>query len=281
MTRMMQSIRLLVVLLLAATVVVVGAGRLSAQETPTAEPTEEVEGTAAAEETETAAPADDELDEATPGTPADAMDAATPTAATGGDLTGPEATAGEGRPVHIHIGTCDELGEVVAPLTDLLAAGDEGADGNVLDDAAGTPDDALDDTGDADDGLADLVDGPSDPIPVEVSVTTVDIALDELLAADHAINAHLSYDEIDTYVACGDIGGERLADGAIAIGLRELEGSGFAGIAYLAPNAGDPSQTDVSVFLAEDLTDDDLREGIESGGDDEKADDQQDEDSGA
>jgi hypothetical protein len=63
-------------------------------------------------------------------------------------------------PVHIHAGTCDDLGDVVFPLEDV----EEG-----------------------------------------MSQSTVEASLDEILAADHAINVHLSVDEMDVYVACGDI----------------------------------------------------------------------------
>jgi hypothetical protein len=38
-------------------------------------------------------------------------------------------------------------------------------------------------------------------------------------------------------------------DGALIIGLRELNGSGFTGIAFLAPGA-DGASTDVSTFIA-------------------------------
>lgn len=135
------------------------------------------------------------------------------------------AVAIEGRPIHIHSGTCDELGEVVFPLNPVTLA--EG-----------------------------IFEGNQDATTVETSVTTVDVALEELLTEDYAINAHLSEDEIGTYIACGEIGGVRLPDGAIAIGLREQENSDFAGIAYLAPALDNVAQTNVSVFLAEDLTGD-------------------------
>ncbi|TVR75444.1 MAG: hypothetical protein EA415_03850 [Sphaerobacteraceae bacterium] len=64
-------------------------------------------------------------------------------------------------PVHIHAGTCDDLGDVVFPLED-------------------------------------VVDGMSE--------STVEASIDDIMAADHAINVHLSEDEMDVYVACGNIG---------------------------------------------------------------------------
>jgi hypothetical protein len=64
-------------------------------------------------------------------------------------------------PVHIHNGSCENLGEVAFALTDIDA------------------------------------DGKSE--------TTVDISLANLTSGDYAINAHLSVEDIATYVACGDI----------------------------------------------------------------------------
>ena len=49
---------------------------------------------------------------------------------------------------------------------------------------------------------------------------------------DYAINVHLSADEIDTYIACGDIGGVVTTDEGedqpeLIIGLGELNDSGY------------------------------------------------------
>ena len=84
----------------------------------------------------------------------------------------------------------------------------------------------------------------------ESSFTTVPLAMADILAADHVVNVHMSADQIDVYIACGEIGGVLDANGALVIGLGEYEGSGFTGIAYLAPSA-DGVSTDVSVFVAE------------------------------
>jgi hypothetical protein len=124
------------------------------------------------------------------------------------------------RPAHIHTGTCDEVGEVVAPLTDLA-----GAIGG------------------------DRVGQVRRAIPAQSSFTSVPLTLDAILGADHVVNVHLSAEEIDTYIACGEIGGRLSPEGAVIIGLRELNNSRFTGIAYLAPGA-DGASTDVSVFVA-------------------------------
>jgi hypothetical protein len=96
----------------------------------------------------------------------------------------------EAHPAHIHSGTCAELGDVVYPLTDVAAATDQGE-----------------------------ASGPDSAIPVEVSVTTVDAPLQEIIDGGHAINVHLSADEIGTYIACGDVGGAVRTD---ADGREEL-----------------------------------------------------------
>src|SRR5215216_6519522 len=84
----------------------------------------------------------------------------------------------EVHPAHIHSGTCAELGDVVLPLNDVTAIGDESERT-----------------------------GAASAIPFNSSVTVVDMPLQELIDGGHAINVHLSPDEIDTDIACGDIGG--------------------------------------------------------------------------
>lgn len=121
------------------------------------------------------------------------------------------------RPSHIHTGDCDELGEVIQPLNSLTVP-----TGDVL--------------------------GNSDAVVAEAAFTTIDIPLSELVATDHALKVHLSKDQIQTYLACGDIGGALDADGALIVGLKELDDSGYTGIAYLVPGAG--NTTRISVMIA-------------------------------
>lgn len=127
---------------------------------------------------------------------------------------------GEGdppHPAHIHTGTCDNLGDIVAPLDDvaLRTAGESF--------------------------------GAASAIPVTESETEVPLALGDILGAPHAVNIHESADAIQRYIACGDIGG-RVVDGKLTIGLRELNGSGHSGVAVLED---DDDQTGVTVYLAE------------------------------
>jgi hypothetical protein len=123
------------------------------------------------------------------------------------------------RPAHIHSGNCVELGDVVVPLVDLTSPVSEGV------------------------GQADRA------TPSESSLTSVPMTLDAILGADHAINVHLSAERIDTYIACGELGGIIDATGALVVGLREESDSGYTGIAFLSPGA-DGASTDISVFIA-------------------------------
>jgi hypothetical protein len=159
---------------------------------------------------------------------------ATPTGGT--DAMAQDATPVAGmqsRPMHIHAGSCPDVGEVVAPLNDLAVA-------------AGM-------MNQADASMDDMARG----IPVEYSFTTVELPLDAIMAEDHAINVHESAENIGNYIACGDLAGTVDANGSLAVGLRELNGSGYAGVALLSPNANDANSTDVWVFLAQDLHEDD------------------------
>jgi hypothetical protein len=88
---------------------------------------------------------------------------------------------------------------------------------------------------------------------VKGSHTVVDMPLNEILDGGHAINVHLSAEEIDTSIACGDISGVVLMDEddgerQLIIGLGDLNDSGHSGIAWISEE-GD--QTEVAVNLIE------------------------------
>jgi hypothetical protein len=133
-------------------------------------------------------------------------------------------TEGEVHPAHIHAGTCAELGEVVIPLLDV-----------------GIPADSV-------------REGAEMAHPVKVSQTHVDMPLQEIIDGGFAINVHESAEEIDTYIACGDVGGYVITDPAgrteLFVGLRELNDSGHTGVVRLGVG-DDPNQTEVSVLLVE------------------------------
>lgn len=139
----------------------------------------------------------------------------------GGVAQTPVAEGGDGpHPAHIHTGTCDELGEVVLPLTDVAMADGEFA-------------------------------GADSFHSIKSSHSVVDAPLEEIIGGGHAINVHLSAEEIGTYIACGDIGGVVFDDDGrmeLTIALGELNDSGLVGIAWLGAE-GD--QTEVAVTLIE------------------------------
>jgi len=130
-----------------------------------------------------------------------------------------DLAAGTAHPAHIHSGTCDTLGDVVFPLMDVTLPE------RTMASPEATPD-------------IDLV---------AESVTTVEVALDDILAAEHAINVHLSAEEIGTYIACGDITGEP-ADGMLDVDLEELNGSGYTGQATLVDNDGETTTVTVTII---------------------------------
>jgi len=74
---------------------------------------------------------------------------------------------------------------------------------------------------------------------------------DDVLATTHSINVHESEENIQNYIACGEIGGV-VVDGELAISLRSMNESGSSGIAILTED-GD-GNVDVAVYLAEPVT---------------------------
>lgn len=130
-----------------------------------------------------------------------------------------DLAAGTAHPAHIHSGTCDTLGDVVFPLMDVTLPE------RTMASPEATPDINL----------------------VAESITTVDVALEDILAAEHAINVRLSADEIGMYIACGDVTGEP-GDGLLDVNLEELNGSGFTGQATLVDNDGESTLVTVTII---------------------------------
>lgn len=147
----------------------------------------------------------------------------------GAHLTGARAqtaspAATTGHPAHIHNGTCATLGDIMWPLTNLTPPG-----------MMATPMPMMSATPMA--GMGELE---------SASETRVDASLDEITSGQHAINVHESQDNIQNYIACGDVQGTP-TDGQLTIMLMELNGSGYEGTAMLQDN-GDGSTT-VTVML--------------------------------
>jgi hypothetical protein len=137
-------------------------------------------------------------------------------------------TAQEAHPAHIHSGTCDQLGDVVIPLEDVAV-----------------PTDAV-------------REGAEAAHDVKISQTHVDMPLQEIIDGGHAINVHLSAEEIGTYIACGNIGGvvherENGEGMEITIALAELNDSGHVGIAWLGDDGEGGTNVSVSLIEPEEM----------------------------
>lgn len=143
------------------------------------------------------------------------------------DVTPDVGEAPPERPAALYAGSCEAggLAEIVVELSNLtLPPGDE----------VGQTDRA---------------------VPAQASFTSVPLSLDALLAEDHAVNVRLSPEEDAPDIACGEIGGILNATGSLVVGLKEVDSSGYGGIAFLAPGA-DGASTNVSLFLAPGLAGD-------------------------
>jgi hypothetical protein len=130
-------------------------------------------------------------------------------------------------PAHIHSGTCDTLGDVVYPLNDLTAP-----------DQMSTPMAGMASTPMAGGNMGDVV---------AQSSTTIETSLDDLLGAEYALNVHESAEQIDVYIACGDVTGTP-NDDQLQINLEELNNSGYQGMARLTDN-GDGTTTVEAVLM--------------------------------
>ncbi len=86
----------------------------------------------------------------------------------------------------------------------------------------------------------------AEPGSVEVGVTSLDVSLNDLVAEPFAINLHESAENVENYIACGDITGA-VVDGTLVIGLNEQNDSGYSGVAVLS--AANSGGTDVTIYL--------------------------------
>lgn len=162
-----------------------------------------------------------------------------------------------GFPAHIHTGTCDKLdpapkyplenvhhGALAKLHEDADAVGDEikklGGDVKTL---AGKPFEEIKKFDE------DITRNHPNVIPVLISETVVDVSLSDLTATPHAINIHESADNIQTYIACGNITGTPSGK-ELSVPLSPLSDSGYSGIAWLHDEG---SKTHVMVFLTQGL----------------------------
>jgi hypothetical protein len=144
-------------------------------------------------------------------------------------------------PVHIHSGTCDALGDVVYPLNDITTYS---ITNSFSFGPAATPEAG---------SMATPLPGMSvtQTTPVLFSFTHVDANLVDLVGGGYAINAHESAENIQNYIACGDIppctAAACSAVTGVAVALVPQNDSGYFGVARIDsdPNGG----SNVSVFL--------------------------------
>jgi hypothetical protein len=179
--------------------------------------------------------------------------------------TAQETSTDTSRPASIHTGTCDAPGDVVAELQDLVVMFDDDTDDDGGTDPSTPSDD--DDTDDDDDDNGRRLPGSSafqpssggdfvgaeDASVVEGSEDSdIGIGLDALLADPHVI-AVFESDNSETIIACGSIGGFFSGDDdTLAVGLREQNNSGFAGVALLDDD-DDDNELDVDLYIARDV----------------------------
>jgi hypothetical protein len=152
-----------------------------------------------------------------------AQDSATP------PMTDQPSAGIDTHPAHIHMGTCDTLGDVVFPLTD-VTLGDPDAT------PSATPPLAMTST-------------PGSDI-TDQSTTIVQAALADIISGGHAINVHESAEQIDVYIACGDVTGEA-TDGMLTVELQELNESGVAGEAMLTDNGDGTTTVEIHLMPSE------------------------------
>ena len=148
-----------------------------------------------------------------------------------GALAQDDNPAAVGHPAHIHAGSCDELDpNPLVPLADVTVplVGDD-------EDQAPTSED-----------IKGAIDQPLVEISENDDLDT-DVTFDELFETSHAINVHESAENIDVYIACGDIGGV-VADDEVYIPLYTLNDSGYFGIAKISK---DGDGFDVEITLAQ------------------------------
>jgi hypothetical protein len=144
-------------------------------------------------------------------------------------------------PAHIHSGTCEELGDVVFPLNNVTELGVDAAPPSTAAALAASPVAGAD-------GTPVGAEAAGEGAAAGESTSQVEASLDDILAAEHAINVHESPENIQNYIACGDITGTP-TNGELVIELEELNGSGFMGDALLVDN-GDGTTT-VTITLIE------------------------------
>jgi hypothetical protein len=135
---------------------------------------------------------------------------------------GAGAHAADGHPARIQEGTCDNLGRAAFKLTGV------GATVSLEETPIPEPEAV----------------GSHQAVPMDVSDTTLDTTLSDLIAKDYAIVVYESDEAMDHIIACGALGGPLSRQMAgmvmpgdeVAIGLAAENDSGATGVALLRAN---------------------------------------------
>ncbi len=130
-------------------------------------------------------------------------------------------------PGYLQRGSCEQPGEPIAALAETSTGADDDAE---------MPGDGL--GGGVSPGLGVL--------PAAVSVTEIEVPLDDLLGDDLIVRIAVSADDPETDVACGVVSGRADGDGNIYAGLAATNDSGTWGIAWLR---SEDEVTTVTLFL--------------------------------
>lgn len=133
------------------------------------------------------------------------------------DFTRPVAE----RPTRIQAGECGSVGEPLAILTPLAKPEGE-------------------------------AEGQPTAIEAERSYSSIPLSLESLLTGQTNVTIVFDGAESAVAIACGEIGGVPSEGGSLVVKLSEQNGSGYSGIAFLAPEDG--GGTGASIFLAGELT---------------------------
>ena len=164
------------------------------------------------------------------------------------DMSGDDMMMGsmEPHPSHIHAGDCTMPGDVIVGLSEVGVVGNDAQ-------------------------------GAASHTHVDIGLSTVELPLEAILAADHSIMVHQSADDLGTILACGSIGGHDV-DGRFLVGISPWEESGYAGIAWLTDNGDGTTDVEVSLLqtgamgmhegMDDDMCGDDMRDDTDAMSDD-------------
>lgn len=130
-----------------------------------------------------------------------------------------------GHPSHLHKGTCDQPGEITIPLGNI---GNEYI--NFWDSAA----------------TVESV-GNASAVTVISASTPIDAPLSAFINSEHMLMVHESEENLQYFIACGNVGGNLVNGTDLQFGIEPLNNSGVSGIAWLIDD-GDGSST-LHVFL--------------------------------